>query len=115
MNQAVLDKISQLNWNEISRRLTAVSIFWSKVYHGENWKALPKGFTQDDVVQESIRRAFSKEWNEYEDNEFINFLMGAARSIVSNLAKSAKIQKTDSMDLFTLQIEDDSIEKKFEQ
>jgi DNA-directed RNA polymerase specialized sigma24 family protein len=114
MNQGVLDKISQLDWNQISRRLMAVSIFWSKMYHGEDWKCLPKGFTQDDVVQESIRRAFSRDWNEYDENAFINFLMGAVRSIVSNLAKSAKNQKTDSMDLFDLEIEGDDIEMKFE-
>jgi DNA-directed RNA polymerase specialized sigma24 family protein len=95
----------------------AISIFWSKMYHGTNWKNLPKGYTQDDIVQESIRRAFSRDWEDVSEAEVTEYLFGAARSILSNLAKSAKVQKTNPSDLFTLDVADDSIsiEEKFDQ
>ena len=115
MNQAVLDKISNLDWDSLGRRLKAVSVFWAKIYHGSKWKTLPKGYTHKDVVQESIRRAFSHEWETFDENRFEEFLMGSVRSVVSNLAKSARIQKTEPMDLFELEVQsNEDIEEQFE-
>lgn len=118
MNLQILEQISKLDWNQLSKRLMAVSVFWSKMYFGDKWKVLPKGYTQDDVVQESIRRAFSREWEAFDEDTFCKYLFGACRSIISNLKKSANIQKTDRVDLFFEQVtndEEDDIEMKFGQ
>ncbi len=118
MNLQVLDQISNLDWNQLSQRLMAVSVFWSKMYFGDKWKLLPKGYTQDDVVQESIRRAFSREWEAFDEETFSKYLFGACRSIISNLKKSSKIQKTERIDLFSEQVandEEDDIEMQSEQ
>jgi len=117
MNPEVLEKISKLDWIQIYQKMTAVSVFWSKIYCGGKWKLLPKGYTQEDIVQESIRRAFSRNWDHFDEEEILNYLFGACRSIVSNLVRSANIQMTEVTDLFSLQdisgLNED-IESKFE-
>jgi DNA-directed RNA polymerase specialized sigma24 family protein len=112
MNQKVLDELSLIDWDEVTQKMTAVSIFWAKVFFGSNWNHLPKGFTIEDTVQESIRRAFVKDWESYDSKVFEDYLFGAVKSNLSNLKKSSRIQKTSSLELFSDDIIDD--EEEFE-
>lgn len=108
MDQAILQKISSLDWDSLYNRLQALAVHWSKRFFGKKWNNLPKGLTHDDVVEEAIRRAFSKNWSHFDNEEFEKFLAGAVQSVVSNLRKSYASQKTEPMDLFNLANESDA-------
>lgn len=116
MDQKVLDEIASLDWDTLSRRLLAVTVYWAKIYHKSNWRDLPKGYTHEDVLQESYRRALSRPWPTFNENEFFEYLKGAVRSVVSNLAKSERLQKTSRLGLFAESglKSDENIEDQFE-
>ena len=97
MKPEVLEKLSKLDWGNLTKQLYAISIYWAKITFKGQWKRLPKGHTIDDIVQDAIRRGFSKDWERYDSVEFKKFLFGACRSIIYNLNRSSKIQKNEPL------------------
>ena len=83
----MLTKLSSYNWDDIGKKMYLVAIYWAKVTFKGRWDNLPKGYTIEDIVHEAIRRAFEREWEEIEQRLVIDYLFGAVRSVISNLAR----------------------------
>ena len=105
MKDSVLDELSLLDWGQIGKEVTAVATYWSKVTFKKRWKELPEGHTIKDVVQEAIRRAFSREWDVVKHETILKYLFNAVRGIISNLARDFFAHNTENFS--DLQIEKD--------
>lgn len=103
------------DWAKISKKLYGFAIYCSKINFFDRWNSLPKGYTHEDVVQDAIRRAVSKNWSDCSQEDLEKYLLGAVRSVISNLARHDAAQRKmirsltigKQKDLFTNNIEDD--------
>lgn len=96
MSEEFLNEISKLDWKSLGKRMTGMAIYWLEHTFGIPNPKLPKGYELDDIVQDSLKRAMNKDWiGNFDEKIFINYLFGAVRSIVSNLADLSDNKKTD--------------------
>ncbi len=104
----------EANWPEISKKLYGFSIYCSKITFFDRWNKLPKGYTHEDVVQDAIRRSVSKDWSRSSEKDMVKYLLGAVRSVISNLARHDIAQRAmiksltnqNQTNLFSNNIED---------
>lgn len=111
MDKEFLDQVSKLDWKALGRSLMAVCVFWVENTFGDPQARLPKGYTHEDVVRDAFLRSLNRKWTtKFDENRYRNYLFGAIRSVVSNLAKSSDQQLTDRR-ILTLADDDEDEEE----
>lgn len=96
MDEKFLEEISNLDWKSLGKRMTAIAVHWVNYTFKDSKNNLPKGYTIEDIVHDAIQRGMNRDWKEsFEKIRFENYLFGAIRSIVSNLADLSDNQLTD--------------------
>lgn len=96
MSEEFLDEISKQNWQSLGKRMKGMAIYWLKQTFGKPNPKLPMGYKIDDITQDALRRVMNKNWNEeFNQKKFENYLFGAIRSIVSNLADLSDNKELD--------------------
>ena len=96
MSEEFLEEISKLDWKSLGKRMNGMAIYWLEHTFGDPNPKLPRGYNLDDIMQDSLERAMNKNWEgNFDKKKFENYLFGAIRSIVSNLAGLSDNKLTD--------------------
>ena len=96
MSEEFLEEISNQDWNSLGKRMKGMAIYWLKLTFDDSSPKLPMGYSIDDITQDALRRAMNRDWNEeFNQKKFENYLFGAIRSIVSNLADLSDNKEVD--------------------
>lgn len=76
--------------------MKGMAIYWLKQTFGKANPRLPMEYSIEDITQDALRRAMKRKWNEeFDQKKFENYLFGAIRSIVSNLADLSDNKEVD--------------------
>ncbi len=96
MTEEFLEEISKQDWQSLGKRMKGMAIYWLKQTFGDPNPRLPMEYSIEDITQDALRRAMNREWNEeFDQKKFENYLFGAIRSIVSNLADLSDNKEVD--------------------
>lgn len=96
MTEEFLDEISKQDWKSLGKRMKGMAIYWLKQTFGKANSRLPMEYSIEDITQDALRRAMKRKWNEeFDQKKFENYLFGAIRSIVSNLADLSDNKEVD--------------------
>ncbi|MFC4874165.1 hypothetical protein [Negadavirga shengliensis] len=96
MSEEFLEEVSNQDWKSLGKRMKGMAVHWLKHTFGESNPKLPMGYKIEDITQDALRRAMIKDWKEkFNQKRFENYLFGAIRSIVSNLADLSDNKEVD--------------------
>lgn len=96
MSEEFLEELSKQDWKSLGKRMKGMAIYWLRQTFDDSSPKLPMGYSIDDITQDALRRATSRDWHEkFNQKKFENYLFGAIRSIVSNLADLSDNKEVD--------------------
>ncbi len=100
LNREIFDELNKQDWESIIKKLTVYALYQFKFWGLVSDKGV-KGYSPQEIAYEAIEKVYTGEWNwDPNKSKLLQYLKyHVVRGLVSNLARSEEVIKSDSSGL----------------